>query len=56
MDSRKTGEFIRKKRTELNLTQKELSEKLGCTDKAVSRWETGKGAQMYLFSLSFHQY
>lgn len=44
MDSRKTGEFIRKKRTELNLTQKELSEKLGCTDKAVSRWETGKGA------------
>ena len=25
------------------MTQKQLAEKLGCTDKAVSRWETGKG-------------
>ena len=25
------------------MTQKELAEKIGCTDKAISRWETGKG-------------
>lgn len=43
MDSEKTGKFIRTIRSEKNLTQKELAEKLNCTDKAVSRWETGKG-------------
>ncbi len=39
----KIGEFIKEQRTALGLTQKQLAEKLGCTDKAVSRWETGKG-------------
>lgn len=43
MDSKKTGDFIRKQRLKCNLTQKDLAQKLGCTDKAVSRWETGKG-------------
>ncbi len=43
MDSLKTGEFIKKLRAEKGLTQKELSESLNCTDKAISRWETGKG-------------
>lgn len=43
MDAEKTGKFIRTIRIEKNLTQKELAEKLSCTDKAVSRWETGKG-------------
>ncbi len=43
MDSLKTGEFIKILRTEKGLTQKELSEILNCTDKAISRWETGKG-------------
>ncbi len=43
MDSFKTGEFIKKLRIEKGLTQKELSEVLNCTDKAISRWETGKG-------------
>lgn len=43
MDVVKIGAFIKSQRTELNLTQKELAEKIGCTDKAVSRWETGKG-------------
>lgn len=43
MDSIKTGRFIRELRTERNLTQKDLAQKLNCTDKAVSRWETGKG-------------
>lgn len=43
MDIEKTGAFIKAQRTVLNMTQKELAEKIGCTDKAVSRWETGKG-------------
>ncbi len=43
MDVMKIGTFIKSQRTEMNLTQKELAEKIGCTDKAVSRWETGKG-------------
>lgn len=43
MDVVKIGTFIKTQRTELNMTQKELAEKIGCTDKAISRWETGKG-------------
>ena len=43
MDIIKIGTFIKTQRTELNLTQKDLAEKIGCTDKAISRWETGKG-------------
>ena len=43
MPPRQTGEFISKLRTEKNLTQKELAALLQVTDKAISRWETGKG-------------
>ena len=43
MDYEKIGEFIAQKRKEKNLTQKDLAEKIGVTDKAVSRWETGLG-------------
>lgn len=43
MDIAKIGTFIKTQRTALNITQKELAEKIGCTNKAISRWETGKG-------------
>ncbi len=43
MDSFKTGEFIKCLRIEKGLTQRELADALNCTDKAISRWETGKG-------------
>ena len=43
MNTQKTGEFIKTLRKENNLTQAELAQKLSCTDKAISRWETGKG-------------
>lgn len=36
------GLVIREKRKELNLTQKELAEKIGVSDKAVSKWERGE--------------
>ncbi|MBQ7043119.1 MAG: helix-turn-helix transcriptional regulator [Clostridia bacterium] len=43
MDIIKIGTFIKEQRIKLNMTQKELADKIGCTDKAISRWETGKG-------------
>ena len=36
------AETISRRRKELGLTQKELSEKLNVSDKTLSRWETGK--------------
>lgn len=41
MDQNKIGEIIEKKRKEKNLTQKELSEALGVSNTAVSKWENG---------------
>jgi len=43
MDNQKTGTYIAALRKERGLTQKELAERIGVTDKAVSRWETGRG-------------
>lgn len=43
MDAEKTGTFIAGLRKEQGLTQKQLADKLLVSDKAVSRWETGKG-------------
>lgn len=36
------GEFIAKCRKEKKLTQAQLAERLNITDRAVSKWETGK--------------
>ena len=36
------GKFIAQKRKEKNLTQEQLSEKLGVSNKTVSKWECGK--------------
>lgn len=41
MDLIKTGNFISELRKEKGMTQAELGEKLGVTNKTVSRWETG---------------
>lgn len=42
LDYEKTGQLIQQRRRELNITQKELAERLDVTDRAVSKWETGK--------------
>lgn len=42
MNQQKTGIFISKCRKEKGWTQGQLAERLGITDKAVSKWETGK--------------
>ena len=42
MDQVKIGKFIAKCRKKVNLTQMQLAEKLNITDRAVSKWETGK--------------
>ncbi len=43
MNQIKIGEFISSQRKKKNLTQAALAEKLGITDRAVSKWERGKG-------------
>jgi len=42
MDQIKIGKFIAERRKGVNLTQMQLSEKLGITDRAISKWECGK--------------
>ena len=37
-----TGKFISRKRKEKNLTQEQQAEKLGVSNKTISKWETGK--------------
>ena len=41
MDQLKIGKFIAECRKRENLTQMQLAEKLGITDKAISKWERG---------------
>ena len=42
MDQIAIGHFITKKRKEQNITQEQLAERLGVSNKTVSKWETGK--------------
>ena len=41
MDLIKIGKYIAGKRKGLDMTQKQLAEKLGMSDKSVSKWERG---------------
>lgn len=42
MDQIMIGNFVAKKRKGKNMTQAQLAEKLGVSDKTISKWETGK--------------
>ena len=43
MDTYITGQTIKNLREKKGFTQAELADKLGVTDKAISKWETAKG-------------
>ena len=47
MNQLTTGKFIAHKRKEKNFTQEQLAEKLGVSNKTVSKWETGKSMPDY---------
>ncbi len=42
LNQEKIGKFIADRRKNCGVTQKQLAEKLGVSDKAVSKWETGR--------------
>jgi hypothetical protein len=42
MDTEKISKFIATARTKTGFTQKELADKIGVSDKTISKWETGK--------------
>ena len=42
MNQERIGKFISELRKEKSMTQDQLAEKLGITDKSISRWENGK--------------
>ncbi len=41
MDTQKIGKFLKELRKQNNMTQEQLGEKIGVTNKTISRWETG---------------
>ena len=43
MEPTRIGRFIAERRKALGLTQRQLAEQLSVSDKAVSKWETGRG-------------
>ena len=43
MDQEKIGKFILELRKDKKMTQQELANKIGVTDRAISKWENGRG-------------
>ncbi len=41
MDQQRIGQFIQEQRKAHGMTQQDLADKLGVTNKAVSKWEKG---------------
>lgn len=44
MDNKKTGKFISLCRKQKGMTQQELANMIGITNKSISKWETGEGS------------
>ena len=47
MNQTMIGSYIAQKRRSLNLTQEQLAEKLGVSNKTISKWENGKSMPDY---------
>lgn len=47
MDQKETGRFIADKRRAKNLTQEQLAQRLGVSNKTVSKWENGRNMPDY---------
>lgn len=47
MNQQKIGKFIQERRKEKNLTQVELAEKLGVSNRTISKWENGNSLPDY---------
>ncbi len=50
MDLVKIGKYIAGKRKALGLTQAQVAEKLGMSDKSVSKWERGRFPQLKILN------
>ena len=48
MNQEKIGKFILKLRREKNMTQQKLADKIGVTDRAISKWEMVEVFLIYL--------
>ena len=49
MDQVKTGEFLKQLRKQQNMTQQMLADKLGVTNRSVSRWEMVTRCVIWIF-------
>lgn len=47
MNPKETGRFIAEKRREKNMTQEQLAQRLGVSNKTVSKWENGRNMPDY---------
>ena len=47
MNQQKIGKFIQEKRKEKDLSQQQLAEKLGVSNRTISKWENGNGMPDY---------
>lgn len=52
MNQTSIGSYIARKRKEQNLTQEQLAEQLGVSNKTISKWENGNVCQITVSSKS----
>ena len=54
MNQTNIGSYIARKRREKNLTQEQLAERLGVSNKTISKWENGKCSRPCVRPVSVH--